>query len=244
MITLLSPTLRCVTKWKEASIVLGSVAMLGACQSQPSYVEHQSIADFDYRKRHPIVITEAPENFDIPVAGEMRNLNGSLKTAVAAFGKQADIDGNGFVEVLIPSGSGNEAAARAVSSQIRIALKKGGVASDHIVMRSYAVSDMAASAPVRLSFTRVKGVVRDCGNWPDAMMSDHQNMDYYNFGCATQANLAAMVDNPTDLLRPRPLGPNDPARTNEILANNRSGDLTAGQYGAGVGTNVSSVAQN
>ncbi|KZK75503.1 Pilus biogenesis CpaD protein [Pseudovibrio sp. W64] len=244
MITLLSPTLKCVGKLREVSVVLGTVAMLGACQSQPSYVEHQSIADFDYRKRHPIVITEAPENFDIPVAGEMRNLNGSMKTAVAAFGKQADIDGNGFVEVLVPSGSGNEAAAKAISPQIRTALKKGGVAANHIVMRSYAVSDMSASAPVRLSFMRVKGIVRDCGNWPDAMISNHQNTDYHNFGCATQANLAAMVDNPTDLLRPRPLGPNDPSRTNEILANNRSGDLTAGQYGAGVGTNVSSVAQN
>ncbi len=244
MSILLSSTLKCATILKETSVVLGTVAMLGACQSQTSYVEHQSIADFDYRKRHPIVITEAPENFDIPVAGEMRNLNGSMKTAVAAFGKQADIDGNGFVEILVPSGSGNEAAVKAVSPQIRTALKKGGVASEHIVMRSYAVSDMGASAPVRLSFMRVKGVVSDCGNWPYAMKSNDQNTDYHNFGCATQANLAAMVDNPADLLRPRPLGPNDPARTNEILAKNRSGELTPGQYETGVGTSVSSVAQN
>lgn len=244
MSTLLSPTLKCVRKLREASIVFGTVALLGACQSQPSYVEHQSIADFDYRKRHPIVITEALENFDIPVAGETRNLNGSMKTAVAAFGKQAEIDGNGFVEVLIPSGSGNETAARAVSPQIRTALKKGGVASDHIVMRSYAVADIAASAPVRLSFMRVKGVVRDCGNWPDAMKSDNQNADYYNFGCASQSNLAAMVDNPSDLLRPRPLGPSDPARTNVILTNNRSGAVTAGEYKTGVGASISAVAQN
>ncbi|KZL28205.1 CpaD family pilus assembly protein [Pseudovibrio sp. Ad37] len=244
MNTLLSPTLKCVRKLREASVVLGTVAMLGACQSQPSYVEHQSIADFDYRKRHPIVITEAPENFDIPIAGETRNLNGSMKTAIAAFGKQADIDGNGFVEVLTPSGSANEIAAKTVSPQIRAALKKGGVAADHIVMRSYAISDMVASAPVRLSFMRIKGVVRDCGNWPEAMVGDSQNADYYNFGCASQSNLAAMVDNPSDLLRPRPLGPGDPARTNVILTNNRSGAVTAGEYKTGVGASVSTVGQN
>ncbi|KZL15668.1 MULTISPECIES: CpaD family pilus assembly protein [Pseudovibrio] len=244
MSTLLSPTFKCVTKLKAASVVLSTIVMLGACQSQPSYVEQQSIVDFDYRKRHPIVITEAPENFDIPVAGEMRKINGSMKTAVAAFGQQASIDGNGFVEVLVPSGSGNEAAVRAVSPQIRTALKKGGVAADHIVMRSYAVSDMAASAPVRLSFMRVKGVVRDCGNWPNAMLGDNQNADYYNFGCATQANLAAMIDKPNDLLRPRPLGPGDPARTNVILTNNRSGAVTAGEYKTGVGATISAIGQN
>ncbi|SFU01331.1 pilus assembly protein CpaD [Pseudovibrio denitrificans] len=239
-----SATTNCSVAFKKTLWVLGLGLWVAACKSQPSYVEQHSIADFDYRKRHPIIVTEAPENFDIPVSGELRNLNAATKTAVAAFGQEAKVDGNGIVEVLVPSGSANETAVRTVSPQIREALKNGGVSHDRIIMRSYTVSDMAASAPVRLSFMRIKGVVRNCGDWPDAMSGDSQNRDYHNFGCASQANLAAMVDNPNDLLRPRPLGPNDPARTNEILANNRTGDLTAGQYGAGVGTNVSSVAQN
>ncbi|KZL21992.1 Pilus biogenesis CpaD protein [Pseudovibrio axinellae] len=240
----LSPTLKCGI-WLKASVaVLGALFLLAACKAQPSYVEQHSLADFDYRKRHPIVISEVPENFDIPVGGEMRNLNGSLKIAVAAFAQQSEQDGNGFVEVLVPSGSANETAVRAVSPQIRTALKNGGLDHDRIIMRTYPVGDMAASAPVRLSFMRVKGVVRDCGNWPDAMRSNTQNTDYYNFGCASQANLAAMVDNPADLLGPRPMGPNDPARTNVILTKNRAGEVTAGEYATGVGTSVSGVAQN
>ncbi|QUS56449.1 CpaD family pilus assembly protein [Pseudovibrio brasiliensis] len=237
-------TSKCGTAKSKSTLMFGVLFLVAACQSKPSYVEQQSITDFDYRKRHPIVLTEAPENFDIPVAGEMRNLNGSLKVAVAAFGQEAKNDGSGFVEVLVPSGSANEAAVRAISPQIRAALKDGGVVADHIVMRSYTVSDLAATAPVRLSFMRVKGSVRDCGNWPDGMASDSQNLDYHNFGCASQANLAAMVDNPTDLLRPRPMGPTDPVRTNVILAKHRTGEVTAGQYETGVGTSVSAVANN
>ena len=38
------------------------------------------------------------------------------------------------------------------------------------------------------------------------------NTQYYNFGCASQANLAAMVDNPSDLLYPRGVEPGDQMR--------------------------------
>ena len=33
--------------------------------------------------------------------------------------------------------------------------------------------------------------------------SHFENQPYYNLGCATQKNLAAMVDNPADLVQPR-----------------------------------------
>jgi len=45
--------------------------------------------------------------------------------------------------------------------------------------------------------------------WPDDLGPSAnnpgylENKPYYNFGCANQANLAAMVDNPSDLVQPR-----------------------------------------
>ena len=38
---------------------------------------------------------------------------------------------------------------------------------------------------------------------PTSCASNSGNRNYGNFGCATQQNLAAMVDNPLDLLYPR-----------------------------------------
>ncbi len=224
----------------RTAVFICAALVLAACQTKPSYVEKHSIADFDYRKRHPILISEVPENLDIPVSGDVRTINGSMKNAVAAFGRQSKEDGNGFVEVLVPSGSANEAAVRAISPQIRAALKDGGVSASHIVMRTYPVSDMSASAPVRLSFMRMRSVVRNCGNWPNAMNGTPENGDYHNFGCATQANLAAMVDQPADLLRPRPQTPADAERTKVILTKNREGQATPGKYIYGVGAQVSS----
>ncbi len=47
-----------------------------------------------------------------------------------------------------------------------------------------------------------------CGLWPDDLgpsndMKHFDNQPYYNLGCATQRNLAAMVENPADLVQPR-----------------------------------------
>lgn len=228
---------------KSVVRAIATLGLLGlaACQSQPSGFDQQTVADFDYRKRHPILITEAPENFDIPVAGATRNLSRPMKTAIAAFGQQSDEDGNGFVEVLVPSGSANEAAVRSITPSIREALRAGGVPNERIVMRSYAVSDIQASAPVRLSFMRVKAKVQNCGNWPDGMVTNSENMGTYNFGCAYQANLAAVIDNPADLLRPRPLGPRDPERAVIISKKARNGSQTASDAKEGVGAQISSV---
>ena len=52
-----------------------------------------------------------------------------------------------------------------------------------------------------------------CGLWPagprplDRQPGYNENKQYHNFGCATQRNLAAMVDNPADLEQPRPESP-------------------------------------
>lgn len=228
---------------KNIKRLIASLGLLGlaACQSEPSGFDQLTVADFDYRKRHPILITEAPENFDIPVAGATRNLNRSMKTAIAAFGQQSGAEGSGFVEVLVPSGSANEAAVRSITPSIREALKAGGVAGERIVMRTYAVSDIQASAPVRLSFMRMKAKVQNCGNWPDGMVTNTENVGTYNFGCSYQANLAAVIDNPADLLRPRPLGPRDPERAVIISKNAREGKVTASAAKEGVGARVSDV---
>ena len=47
-----------------------------------------------------------------------------------------------------------------------------------------------------------------CGLWPDDLGPSYdrkhfENRQYWNLGCATQRNLAAMVDNPADLVQPR-----------------------------------------
>jgi pilus assembly protein CpaD len=60
--------------------------------------------------------------------------------------------------------------------------------------------------------------------------SYNENKDYYNFGCATQRNMAAMIDNPADLVQPRPETPAYTERRSEGFDKYRKGNATSTQY--------------
>ena len=57
-----------------------------------------------------------------------------------------------------------------------------------------------------------------------------QNRQYWNFGCAAQRNLAAMVDNPADLAQPRADQPSYTSRRSVVLDKYRKGEATATVY--------------
>ena len=75
-----------------------------------------------------------------------------------------------------------------------------------------------------------------CGLWPEDLgpsIKDtgyFDNKSYYNFGCAYQRNMAAMIDNPSDLVQPRPETPAYTMRRTEGFEKYRKGDTTATDY--------------
>ncbi len=67
----------------------------------------------------------------------------------------------------------------------------------------------AHAATLRITYPLMGAqVAGPCGLWPADLgpsndMKHFENQPYYNLGCATQQNLAAMVENPADLVQPR-----------------------------------------
>jgi pilus assembly protein CpaD len=57
-----------------------------------------------------------------------------------------------------------------------------------------------------------------------------ENQQYWNFGCANQHNLAAMVENPEDLVQPRSETPAYTMRRTQVIEKYRQGESTATQY--------------
>ncbi|MEP3046691.1 MAG: CpaD family pilus assembly protein [Roseibium sp.] len=219
-------------------VLIAGALSLVACQSKP-----QSNADLlatnDYRYRHPIVITEAPETLDLPVGRNTRSLHGPVSDTITAFANEAQSKGNGTVEILVPSGSANESAVHSVTRDIRVALQRGGLGRSRISTRTYRVEDPSADAPIRLSYARMMATAGECGSWPANIGGGFgANTDYENFGCSSQANLAAMVDNPSDLITPRASTPPDQARRAVVFEKYRKGETTAGEYKEGVGAEI------
>lgn len=198
--------LTCSERQPRRSIKPIAVAMalaLAACNQQGQTLTDGLPPD-GYRSAYPISVTEAPQTLDIPVGTGTGGLSSDLRAVVADFGADAARNATGPVVVMTPAGSINQAAADYLARQIRTVLRQSGVAAAYLRSQTYAVADPRVPAPIRLGFARIKAVSPPCGRWTaDALPDNQKGDDGAEFGCSTQANLAAMVENPNDLLIPR-----------------------------------------
>jgi len=119
--------------------------------------------------------------------------------------------------------------------EVRSILAGAGVPPEAVALRPNRASDPRKLATMRLHYPKVLAEAGPCGLWPydlgPALDREHfENREYYNFGCAYQRNLAAMVDSPTDLVQPRGEVPSYTARRTTVLEKYRKGESTATTY--------------
>ncbi len=201
-----------------------AAAMLSGCASRDQLTTG-GIPD-DYRQRHPIVVAEAEQSVDIPVASTDRRLNTAQRDMIRGFAQNYGSRATGPVYLLTPEGSPNSNAARQLRGQVRAELSARGIASSKIVNSSYVTLSATDAAPIRLTFVGTTAMTSQCGQWPKDLINDFGNQNYYNFGCATQNNLAAQIANPEDLVAPRGMTPIDATRRNAAIKEYRERTTT------------------
>ena len=109
----------------------------------------------------------------------------------------------------MPVETPNARTAADTLREIQALLASAGVPPRGIVVRHYHPDDPRQMATIRLNYPKISAVAGPCGLWPEDLgpsiknKSYFENKPYYNFGCAYQRNMAAMVDNPSDLVQPR-----------------------------------------
>jgi len=194
----------------SALAAIAAAALVVGCANRDS-ITVGSVPD-DYRTNHPIVIGERDKKVDIPVGSMDRGLTRVQSTIVDGFIAGYDRKAAPAVSVMVPHGSGNQAAARLVAEGIVKRLRKRGVPEGHIVHQPYDASQYGASAPIRLVYSEMAASTGPCGRWPKDLMDTSDNKHWANFGCSYQNNLAAQIANPADLLGPRQPGEIDAAR--------------------------------
>lgn len=196
-----------------ASALLIALSALSGCGSlkDRQHITVGAVPD-DYRTNHPIVINEQEETLDVPVASADTHISVAQASSIGGFVSQFASNGSGFVQVLLPSGSANAAAANRVHPHVVRALRKGGVPARNIVSATYDAGGIEATAPIRISYRAMSASTDTCGKWPEDLSETTENRNYENFGCASQNNLAGMVANPADLIGPRLPGAIDPVK--------------------------------
>lgn len=192
------------------------VAVVSGCANRDN-VSTGSLPD-DYRTRHPIVVGEQEKSIDIPIATGATTLTRGQSEVIAGFVSGYSTSASGTFRVIIPRGARNDAAAMVTGREIRKLVARHGVPARKLVVESYSAVDPAEAAPIRLSYFAITASTSACGQWPeDLVVNTYGNKNYYNFGCATQNNLAAQIADPNDLLGPRRVTPADATQRGQAL---------------------------
>jgi pilus assembly protein CpaD len=233
---------------RMAVLVAGLAAGLGAC-THTSQEETTASIPNDYRLRHPIAIQEANRTVNIFVGSTRGGLSASQRADVVGLASVWLREGTGAIVAEVPTDTSNARAAADSFREVRSLLTAAGVPPRGIIVRHFRPADPRLFATIRLTYPRIAAVAGPCGVWPEDLGPSIKNKGYldnkpyWNFGCANQRNLAAMVDNPSDLVQPRPETPAYTARRTYALDKYRQGQSSATVYPDADKGKISSVGQ-
>ena len=206
-----------------AALIVAATTALAGCAGD-KYASNDSVPPGDYHDRYPIVLAQAPTTLDVfPTGGA---LDAQSIANIRAFAQGYRQFGDGRIAILAPAGErGRDAHA---IDQIRHVLAGAGLRG-YVEVGAYPDRAPTRASPVRLVFQGLKATVAQrCGEWPDDLASGGstdgwKNTTYANFGCATQATLAAQVADPRDLVQSRASGPGDVAMRLRAIGDVRNG---------------------
>jgi pilus assembly protein CpaD len=219
--------------FRMAGVLVGLAVVLGACAH---HEEVTASIPSDYRLRHPIAIQEADRSVVIFVGHGRGSLSVAERSDVVGLAQSWLHEGTGTIVADVPVKTSNAPAAADVFREISALLVAAGVPPRGIAVHRYHPTDPRQMATIRLNYPKISAVAGPCGLWPEDLgpainnKSYLENKQYYNFGCAYQRNMAAMVDTPSDLVQPRAETPAYTVRRTEAFEKFRKGTPTATIY--------------
>ena len=217
-----------------AGALIGLAVVLGACKHTDP-VATASVPD-DYRLRHPIAIQEADRTVIVFVGRGRGGLSANQRSDVMGMAQTWLKEGTGGITIDMPTDTPNARAASESLREIQATFAAAGVPPRAVAVRQYRPEDPRHMAAIRLTYPKISATAGPCGLWPDDLGPSvnnrgyFENKPYYNLGCSNQRNLAAMVDNPSDLVQPREETPAYTPRRNIAFDKYRKGTSTTTTY--------------
>jgi pilus assembly protein CpaD len=229
----------------RALTAVAVAALLAGCYSTRAT---DTAPPTDYRLRHPISITEGDSTLELFIGSKRGGLTAAQRAEVLTFASQWRKEATGGILIDLPAGTANQLAASQSLAEIRSLLSTSGAPAHAIVVRTYRPASPDQFATVRVSYPKMVAQAGPCGLWPDdlgpSIDTKHDaNRPYWNHGCATQRNVAAMVANPADLVQPRGETPAYTGRRTVVLDKFRKGESTATVYPDANAGKISDVGQ-
>jgi len=209
----------------------GLAAVLGGCYQQPG--THETY-QFDYRLRHPITLKDGERTVEVFLGRNRGGLSPSQRADVLSFAQLWRREATSGIIVDVPRGGPTDHAAADSMREIHSIFAASGVPRNAVYLRSYRPS-ASSLASIKINYSKLAAEAGPCGQWPSDLGPGPDpayidNRPYWNLGCASQRNLAAMVDNPADLVQPRGESPAYSARRSVAIDKYRKGENPSGTY--------------
>jgi pilus assembly protein CpaD len=211
------------------SIYLAGAALtllsLGGCRSPFNGAKDSWAED----SAHPITVQTRLVSGNVQVAGSATELSAEDSDRIARLAADYHTRGTGKLVIAAPEGTGGDRTAMQLAAQMTNIALDQGVDAGSVEISSYHPAAGQSDAPIVVSYSVYEATPSACGNWTRNYAFAPLNHDTPDHGCATQNNLAVMVENPRDLITARDEQPADQARRATVLDQYRKGQITASQ---------------
>jgi len=198
-------------------LTIAAAGALAACASTGSPESHPLTPLSRYSLR------VEPGLDRIALAVHEDGLSANQQAAIDDLARRYMASGVGSVRIEGPAGE-DPAAARQTWA-VRSALQSAGLPAERIVVASYAAPD--PRAPILAGFETVRAAIPNCAAEPRDMGGRFSNASSMGLGCAVNANLAAQIADPRDIVGHRPISPPDSGRAAVVFENYRRGEATS-----------------
>ena len=175
--------------------------------------------------RNKITVTESVERLELYAGQAGLHLSSRDENAVAAFVSEYASTGQGPLYVNVPSSGTVSPGVEQAHAIVQNHLGRIGLDGANMQIGQYKVA-AGALAPVIVSYRRLTTAPIDCSQGA-SLTHTSNNQPYGNFGCAQSANLAALIDNPMQLLAPYGLDNAYATRRMTIIDKYNAGEVTA-----------------
>ncbi len=211
---------------RTAFVVFAGLA-LSACAAMRESNYTGSIAQTG-TEQYPISVERGEVSLALDVAPGTQRLTTSQRAQVSTFISQYRRSAGGQLTVKAPSGTVNEMAALNAVADIRVVLAEHSIPQGAVRYTPYG-NGSAGDPPVVISYLGYRAVASDCGNWSQNLAVTRDNRLSPNFACAYQYNIAAMVSDPRDFERARPMDPASTERRGVVRDKYIRGEVTAAE---------------
>lgn len=180
--------------------------LVSACEDRNPLGRHRldnasAVGLSDPQLRHAIGFRRHTESLDVEVPPGAEGLSANQHVDVYRFLDRYKHEAVGRLVISVPSNARDRAAIARSVQDIQAHVTAADI--DYRLRRGRQEHTLNGTPAIRVAYRRPVALPPNCGRWPENLGRNEERIPYTNWGCATQRNVAVMVDNARDLRQPQ-----------------------------------------